>query len=218
MNNKLISVLAGVAAVLVLIVIGEWWYAQQVKASLLNAVVTPQKHTVEDAMPSIDLTGQREEDYVDLVDRPLFIKGRKPVDEPDPKQTQASAVAVKFDWALNGVYTTKKGLSALFSRATMKVPKDNFRKLSEGGDLDGWKLTEIHYDHVVLTQDSTEKELLLRKPKLKQLPTTKANNAPQPPGQGKDIPQPQPEPEPEVEPEAEPEPTDESIENLENDE
>ncbi len=210
MNNKLISVLASVAAVLILIVLVEWWYALHVRSELLTAVVTTQKQTAEDTMPDIDLTAQREDDYADLVDRPLFIKGRRPVDEPDPKQTETSAVAVKFDWTLNGVYTTKKGLSALFSRATLKVPKDNFRKISEGGDLDGWKLTEIHQDHVVLVQDATEKELLLRKPKLKQLPNNKANTTSPPPAQGEIV--------LETPPEPEVEPTDESIENLENDE
>ncbi len=210
MNNKLISVLAGVAAVLVLIVLGEWWYAQHIRAQLLTADIPPQTRTVEDTMPDIDLTGQREESYADLVNRPLFVKGRRPVDEPDLKQAQTNAVAVKFDWQLNGVFTTKKGLSALFSRATLKVPKDNYRKIAEGGDLDGWKLTKIHLDHVVLTQDSSDKELLLRKPKLKQLPNTTANTTPPPHGRGEVVPQ--PEPEPEVEP------TDESIENFENDE
>jgi hypothetical protein len=57
----------------------------------------------------------------------------------------------------------------LFSRTTMKAPKDNYRKLSTGTDLDGWKLTEIHYDKVILKQGSQQKELLLRKPKSKEL-------------------------------------------------
>ena len=38
-----------------------------------------------------------------------------------------------------------------------------------GADLDGWKLSEIHDDKVVLKQGSQQKELLLRKPKSKEL-------------------------------------------------
>ena len=127
-------------------------------------------------MPGIELTQQSEESYADLVARPLFIKGRRPVDEPSPEEAQAINVANTFDWQLNGVYSTKKGLSALFSRSTSKVPKDNYRKISTGADLDGWKLTEIHKDRVILKQGSQQKELLLRKPKLKKLP--KKSNIP----------------------------------------
>ena len=118
---------------------------------------------------TIELTQKSEESYEDLVARPLFIKGRKPVDEPSPEEAQNVAEARSFDWQLNGVYTTKKGLSALFSRSTSKVPKDTYRKLSTGGDLDGWKLTEIHKDKAILKQGDQQKDLLLRKPKLKEL-------------------------------------------------
>ena len=120
-------------------------------------------------MPDIELTRQSEESYADLVTRPLFIKGRKPVDEPSPEEEQTIAVANNFDWELNGVYSTKKGLSALFSRSKSKVPKDNYRKISTGADLDGWKLTEIHKDKAILKQGNQQKELLLRKPKSKEL-------------------------------------------------
>lgn len=212
MNSKLVSALSGVCVALILVIIGEWWYAEHTRTQLLTAVTAASKQAADDEMPDIDLSGQTEESYADLVARPLFIKGRKPVDEPDPKQTQVNTIAVKFDWVLNGVYTTKKGLSALFSRATQKVPKDNYRKLLEGGDLDGWKLTEIHQDHVVLSQDSSQKELLLRKPKLKQLPEKKPN-VPPPPAedtQGEEVEEPVPEPEPEFES------PEETIENTEN--
>jgi len=117
------------------------------------------------------------------VARPLFIKGRRPVDEPSPEEAQAIK-AITFDWQLNGVYSTKKGLSALFSRSKSKVPKDNYRKITAGADLDGWKLIEIHKDRAMLKQGDQQKELLLRKPKLKELPK-KSNvpnktNSPQP--------------------------------------
>lgn len=211
MNSKLVSVLTGVCAVLILIILGEWWYAQQARTQLLTAKVAASTQASDDEMPDIDLTSQTEESYTDLVERPLFIKGRRPVAETDSKETQVNAVAGKFDWVLNGVYTTKKGLSALFSRATVKVPKDNYRKIPEGGDLDGWKLTEIHNDRVTLTQDSGQKELLLRKPKLKQLPDKKNNVPPPPvPAEGGGV------PEQEVVPEPEFESTEESIENTEN--
>jgi len=184
MNSKLVSMLASVCIVCALIIIGEWLYAVQAQKHTLTSSTSTETKMSHDEMPSIELTRQSEESYVDLVARPLFIKGRKPVDEPSPEEVQNMAVANIFDWELNGVYTTKKGLSALFSRSKSKVAKDNYRRIGIGADLDGWKLTEIHQDKAILNQGNGQKELLLRKPKLKELskkPTIpNVPNAPQP--------------------------------------
>ncbi|MDD1628588.1 MAG: hypothetical protein LUQ26_14120 [Methylococcaceae bacterium] len=169
MNNKLVSILASVCIVCVLIIVGEWFYAVQTKKNALASSTSTETKLSHDEMPDIELTRQSEDSYVDLVARPLFIKGRKPVDEPSPEEVQNMAVANIFDWQLNGIYTTKKGLSALFSRSKSKVAKDNHRRVGIGADLDGWKLTELHQDRVILNQGNEQKELLLRKPKLKDL-------------------------------------------------
>ncbi len=179
-NNKLVTVSGIVCAMLLLILIGELLYAKQMQNQLLSSNLSAEPNSAKDEMPSVDLMQRSEESYADMVNKPLFIEGRKPVAEPSPEQLQANAVTIKFDWLLNGVYTTTKGLSALFSRATIKVPKDNHRKIKPGDHLDGWKLTEIHKDKVILTLDGNRKELLLRKPKLKQLPQKKNNTPPQP--------------------------------------
>jgi hypothetical protein len=169
MNSKLVSVLASVCIVCALIIIGEWFYAVQARKQTLASITSAETTQSDDEMPDIELTQESEESYGDLVARPLFIKGRKPVNEPSPEEAQTFAVANNFDWQLNGVYSTKKGLSALFSRSKSKVPKDNYRKITAGSDLDGWKLTEIHKDSVILKQGSQQKDLLLRKPKSKEL-------------------------------------------------
>lgn len=172
MNIKLMSMLGIVCLMLILIIIGEWFYAGWTQKQVLMAITAPEKKSAHDEMPTIELTKQTEAGYTDLVTRPLFIKGRKPVDEPTPEEAQASAaaaVAVVFDWELSGIYTTHKGLAALFNRSKSKAAKDNYRKISVGADLDGWKLTEISADRAVLKQGAQEKELLLRKPKLKDL-------------------------------------------------
>ena len=137
MNSKLVSVLASICLVLVLIIIGEWFYAMWSQKHTLTSSTSVETKIADDKMPGIELTGQTEESYQDLVARPLFIKGRRPVDEPGPEATGTIIVDKPFDWQLNGVYSTKKGLSALFSRSTSKVPKDNYRKITAGADLDG---------------------------------------------------------------------------------
>lgn len=180
LNIKLVSFLAASCGILVLMLIGEWFYAHYDQQQLLNQTLPADNQSAQETMPSIDLTQQAEESYENLVTRPLFLEGRKPVVEPTPEQTQANAVAVKFDWLLTGVYTTKQGLSALFSRAQPKMPKDNHRKIKQGEFLDGWRLLAIHKDKVVLSQESGQKELMLHKPKLKQLPQKKNTPPPQP--------------------------------------
>ena len=193
MNSKLVSLLASVCILCALIIIGEWYYAVRAKKHALSSTPSAEIKLSHDEMPGLELTRQSEESYADLVARPLFIKGRRPVDEPSPEEAQTIAVANTFDWQLNGVYSSKKGLSALFSRSTTKVPKDNYRKIRSGADLDGWKLTEIHKDKVILKQGSQQKELLLRKPKSKEL-SKQANmpNIPNTPNMpnGPNIPQP----------------------------
>jgi hypothetical protein len=176
MNSKLVYVLAAVCIVCALIIIGEWFYAAQAQKHTLASITSSETTQSDGQMPEIELTQESEESYGDLVARPLFIKGRKPVDEPSPEEVQTIAVANNFDWQLNGVYSTKKGLSALFSRSTSKVPKDNYRKIAAGADLDGWKLAEIHKDGVILKQGTQQKDLLLRKPKSKEL--SKKTNTP----------------------------------------
>lgn len=169
MNNKLIKLLLFVSIGLCLIIAGEWMYASYTQHSLLTSISSAKQQDYKiDELPKIELTKQPEESYVDLVARPLFIKGRRAVDEPRPEAEQGEAKYEKFDWQLIGVYGTKKTVSALLSRSTAK-PKDNFRKITVGDELDGWKLTEITKDRALFKQGDKEKELLLRKPKPKEL-------------------------------------------------
>lgn len=202
MNSKLIILLASVCAVLLLIISGEWFFAKQAQQELLASTSSAAAKTPSDEMPTVELTKQPEESYDGMVTRPLFIKGRKPVDEPKSGDAQVPAIAMVFDWELNGIYTKGKSLSALFSRSKTKVVKDNYRKISVGGELDGWKLTEIRKDKVILMQGDGQKELLLRKPKPKQSkPSPQARNSLAPP-----VPQPVPAPESILNPETIPVP------------
>lgn len=171
MNTKLIKLLVSVCISLCSIIAGEWLYASYMRHRLLTPIMTtePQDYKA-DKLPEIELTKQPEDSYVDLVARPLFIKGRRPVDEPSSEAEQSAVKSDSFDWQLTGIYSTKKTVSALFGRSKAKVAKDNHRKITVGDDIDGWKLIEINKDRAVLKQGSNEKELPLRKPKSKTLP------------------------------------------------
>ncbi|MGZ8152291.1 MAG: hypothetical protein ACXW0Q_05345 [Methylovulum sp.] len=219
MNSKLVSVLVAVCVALIFIIIAEWLYATQIQNYDLTETGTASKQVSRYEMPTIKLDQRPEESYAALVARPLFIKGRRPVDEPTPEEKQTIATAANFDWVLTGVYSTKKGLSALFGRANSKIPKDNYRKIVVGDNLDGWKLTEVLNDRVILSQGDSQKELLLRKPKLKELPQarTKLRLPPHQPVSAPPVPAPPivpPEVEPEIE--ADVESTEDSLENGNN--
>lgn len=198
MNSKLIKLLASVCIGLCLIIAAEWLYASYMRHRLLTSIGSEKPQDYEsDELPEIDLEKQPEDSYVDLVARPLFIKGRRPVNEPSPEAEQAGAKSDSFDWQLSGIYSAKKTFSALFSRSKSKVAKDNHRKLTVGEELDGWKLTEINKDSVMLKQGGSEKELLLRKPKLKKASPPSVNGAiPPAPAPAAPVPAPAAVPEP----------------------
>lgn len=174
MNVKLIKLLASVCIVLLLIIIAEWLYAKHARKQLQQSItaVETQPYRV-DELPGLELTKQPEDKYADLVARPLFVKGRRPVETVDIAEEAASG-SDTFDWLLTGVYTKGKQLSALFSRAKTSASEKNYLKITEGDDINGWTLSEIHKDKVILKQGGHQKELMLRKPKLKELPKQKS--------------------------------------------
>lgn len=175
MNTKLIKFLLVLCSLLLGIIAAEWFYAKQLQKQTLAALKINDKKTPKIAqMPSINLTQKPEQSFTDLVERPLFIKGRRPVPETpvDPKQAIAKPTG-PFNWQLNGVYTKKSGLYVLLSRS-VRQPKNNFRKLAKGADIDGWTLSQIQKDKVILNQGALQKELLLHKPKPKSAPHANA--------------------------------------------
>lgn len=171
MNSKLIKLLTVLCVVLLAVLAGEWFYAKQVeKQTLASLKVGDEKVYKIAKMPTITLTQKSEQSYAEMVNRPLFIKGRRPVPEA-PADAQQAVVAPSgpFNWQLSGVYTKNASLYALLSR-TVKMPKGNFRKLTKGADIDGWVLMAIEKDKVILNQGAVQKELLLRKSKPKAPP------------------------------------------------
>jgi hypothetical protein len=234
MNIKIVKLLGAVCGVLVVLLMGEWIAHEFALRRLLASINEPssKRYQIEE-VPTIDLEKKTEESYADIVARPLFIRGRKPVNEPVSDSVAGGASGGPdgvFDWQLNGVYTVNNSWSALFSRE--KAPpgnKDRFRKLTINDDLDGWKLTEIHRDKVVFEQSGGEKkELTLRKdkpktaPRVQETPTPKQaprpghlerrTRGPQPP-----VPQPEPtSPQPDDQPETQPQTEVDAPENSDN--
>lgn len=206
MNNKLIMALGAICGALVLLIAGEWFYAGFSRQRLLDTQLPKENTAPPETMPEINLTEKDEQSYAELVNRPLFIEGRKPVNEPPPESAvKATEVAINFDWVLNGIYTSANGtVSALLTKtATAKLPKGGHKRLVAGELLDGWKLAEIAGDHVLFTLDGAQKNLPLHKSKPKA--PIKPNNG-QPPPEGAPVPEGTPPPEGAQPPEGTPPP------------
>jgi hypothetical protein len=168
MNIKLIKALSIVCLVLIVFITLEWLYAKRIQEQQLQSTVAaPANQTLSD-MPTIDLNSEPETTYADLVERPLFISGRKPVPENEQTQPQTTINTTgTFDWQLNGIYTTKKGLMALLTRTVIKTPGNKYRKVIVNDNIDEWKVDKIHKDRIQVTQGGSQKELMLRKTKPK---------------------------------------------------
>jgi hypothetical protein len=148
----------------------------------MKSLVPKDEQNLLDEMPQIDLHKKPQDSYGDFVARPLFIKGRRPVVESVQEGTTAVVqnvdTSIVFDWELIGIYTTQRGLSALFSREIAKAAKDKYRRIALGADLDGWKLSEINQEKAIVKQGDQKKELLLRKAKVKVKDLSKKMNIP----------------------------------------
>lgn len=168
MNRPLLYVLITLNVLLAAILAVEWATNTEPQPVKTSAQTQNNNAELDEALPELDLTATSEDDYSDLVERPLFIKGRKPVNEPEPETATAAVKKVEaFNWELTGIFTTPKGVTAFLSRTNTKVPKDNYRKPKIGEELDGWKITEINTDNIILTQAGETKILQLRKAKPK---------------------------------------------------
>jgi hypothetical protein len=193
-NIKILRLVSAICAVLLFIIVMEWLIAKFSESRLLSSIESPESSNVSnESLPEVDLDAKTEESYVDLVSRPLFLKGRKPVEEVSATKEKVQAGNETFDWRLDGIFTGKNGLAALLSRskeggvtpavagssphdAGAKDKPNNYRKVSENEDVDGWRLTQIKTDRVVFELDGETKELVLRKPKPKELPPEKVKN------------------------------------------
>lgn len=168
LNKKVVWFTGSLTGVLLIILCSEYFYAVHTQQELLTVRPQPNATQVHYEMPSVDLQERSEDAFDDMVNRPLFLEGRRPSKALTAEQLKANVVSTgKFDWVLNGIYTSKRGVSGLFTRTLKNVPKDNYRRVRVEEALDGWVLTEILNDKVVLTQNGMSKELLLRKAKAK---------------------------------------------------
>lgn len=100
------------------------------------------------------------QNYHDIGNRPLFSPSRtRPVIEEEPV-IQAAVIKEPMDYSLklNGVSINGKAKTALVWHSTER----KFYTLERGDTVKNWNVKEIKPDSVVLNQNGTKMELLLR--------------------------------------------------------
>ncbi|MGY6276872.1 hypothetical protein [Methylomonas sp. MgM2] len=118
-------------------------------------------------LPSLNLPKLSEHSFNSIVERPLFIEGRKPIPQ-DTSEDDSEAAADEGqldDWALIGIYNKNKNKGK--RRALFRNQKETgkFLKLYEEQTISGWLLKQIQSDRVILQLGGQQKNVMLRKPR-----------------------------------------------------
>ena len=115
--------------------------------------------TQPDLLAQLD-TGDTKDHYVSIIERPLFRPDRKPEplsdEQPGPEIPEGSTELSAFD--LNAVLITPDIVSAWVRDPAQ--PK--LRRLRIGDDLQGWSVTDIQEDRVLLERQGQQDALILR--------------------------------------------------------
>ncbi len=175
MNNQGLKWLAGACGLMLMVLLMEWMIfgaSESQSIELLENIKEPQ--TTEMELPKLGLDKQSAEKYISMVENPLFIEGRNPVPEDEPKIT-SQVVSKIDDLGLVGIYSVDDQIVALF---TQKGSDKKSLKKVEGDDISGWLVKEIRLDKVILEQAGKEEIIVLRSPKPKHKVQAKAKKKP----------------------------------------
>ena len=97
--------------------------------------------------------------YREIADRPLFSPSRRPPPKEQPViQLAVAKKPMDYSLKLNGVTIAGKAKTALFWHTTER----KFYAVERGDTLKNWKVQEIKPESVVLSQNGTNMELMLR--------------------------------------------------------
>jgi hypothetical protein len=161
--NYKLSVLLSICCLFILIIlIAQRQYIiysrEQLFLALDNLTATPVDST---RLPEISLSQKSLESYQQMVSRPLFVEGRRPVEIVE--LDIPSIFSEKMDLTLTGVVDKPDGMLALL----LDKQKQRFQ-LQLHDAYEGWQVEAIHADKIVFTRSNERSELPLRKPLKKQ--------------------------------------------------
>lgn len=162
-NSNLIKFLLGLCVFLLLILSIEWLLADSPEQHVINSADEQQNQDLTETLPSLGNNKPALESYSDMVERPLFITGRRAAieSEQDAKTEDAGKID---DVTLYGIYSIKDKTFALFSQ---KGGDSSYIKKTVDEEVSGWSINDIQSDRVTVEQSGQQQTLMLRKPKPK---------------------------------------------------
>lgn len=165
-------------AILCLLLGVEWLQAKSYREDVLNDIFKVNKASFEmQPIPEYPFLKDPIERYAEMLARPVFFEGRKPIDKVVEETNQATTTPVvqqpaqEFKYILTGIINTPKGVRALFNDPQATAYGDKHKRMKIDEILGGWKLITIEADKVIIQADAEKKEIPLLKAKPKKAAT-----------------------------------------------
>lgn len=167
MNAILFKYQSVACGILGAILVIEWGIAEishrQLQETLNKTIASDYQ---ADPLPELNLPKLSDANFGIIVERPLFIEGRKPLPEVPEDKTAAVDTGQLDDWALIGIYNKNKNRDKHVALFRNQKEAKKFLKLHEEQTIAGWQLIEIKSDRVVLQMGGQQKSVMLRKPRV----------------------------------------------------
>jgi len=151
--------------ILLVILLTEWVYAEYSKGQLIKSIfVNDDQSYTDNKLPEFNLFSMPEETYAEMIERPLFVQGRRPLINEEAANINELELTKIDDWVLVGIYSKDNKLNALFSNLDQQQAH---QKKIHGEKISGWLIKEIQMDRVVLQKAGDTQILMLRTQKPK---------------------------------------------------
>ncbi|MCK9605659.1 MAG: hypothetical protein M0R33_04315 [Methylomonas sp.] len=175
MNSRFFKWQLIASACLTVILLAEWIMGET-QGNQLQTILdkTIQSEYQSESMPVLTQPRPFNDSMNEIVERPLFIEGRKPLPEQVVEGPETTDNGQLDDWQLIGIYDKNNRKIALFRKQN---EAKTFLKLNETQMITGWQLKQIQSDRVVLQQGGQQKSIMLRKPRV-QAPVPIRSNRP----------------------------------------
>lgn len=98
------------------------------------------------------------ESYDEIIQRPVFVASRRPLAAPVPPTGQTGETLLLERYPVVGVVIAGQKRLVLIRKAA----GDTVSRIEQGAALDGWILTEVSRERLVLEKDGTRKEVTLQ--------------------------------------------------------
>jgi type II secretory pathway component PulC len=161
-----------VASVILLVLIAvQAHYGQQYRNQYVQELLGVQSAGFEmQEIPSYHASEQAIDDYAVIIERPLFFKGRRPIELGEDEDSQAAVpqgVPKAIGLNLVGIINTPNNSYALFNNPRAKPGEEKFPRYRQGEKIKGWLVKEIKDDSVIITANGSTEKILLAKPRPK---------------------------------------------------